>query len=148
VTGKTSAEDSEYSVGTGNLMVVVAVPPKDVHLMVKGQRVTGPLVLDLEVTKELVVKCMAFGARPAPTFNWYIGQNLINGVIEQTEEESEGKVNYVSTLKYFADPMHNGQELKCEVAHMGYSMAQLEDLENWATADLSLECKEINLFFI
>ncbi len=87
--------------------------------------------------------CVANQARPKPNFRWFIGQTEIKGV--KTDQElnkgTDGKADYVQTLKYFADPKHNGQELKCVVDHMAYSDAQLADKENEITKRLELLCE-------
>ena len=59
------------------------------------------------------------------------------------EDVGDDKKTYISTLDFYPVPMHNGQELKCEVAHDGYSMQQIEEQVNVAKASLQLECKSL-----
>lgn len=56
-------------------------------------------------------------------------------------EEDDGKSDYVSILKYYPDPKHNGQVLRCEVNHMAYSDVQLEGRENVADVRLVVLCE-------
>lgn len=47
-------------------------------------------------------------------------------------------MNYIQTFKYFPNAEHNGQSLRCEVDHMAYSEAQLENEENIVETQLDL----------
>ena len=111
-----------------------------------GQIVDGRINMDLDSTKQYYVDCIASGARPGPNFNWYIGQDKLNANIQPSEETDEnGQIKYKSTLEYNADAKHNGQQLKCEVTHIGYTLQSIEDRSNWAEADLDLQCKLTNV---
>lgn len=141
VTGK-DLRTNEYATGTGVVKVTVAVPPSEVYLQVDQQRLAGsPFTRKLENNPEISVECVATGARPAPTFNWYIGQTLMQANTKVREVVAGNKKNYISTMTYFPAAKHNGQELKCEVAHLGYSKANIASMTNWATTDLQLEFK-------
>jgi hypothetical protein len=59
----------------------------------------------------------------------------------EANETPGGKADFTETLVYIADPNHNGQELRCVLEHMGYSLAQLEESDNIATQTLELLCK-------
>ena len=84
---------------------------------------------------------MAVGGKPAPTFNLYIGDQKLNVTIEAFEEESDGTgiISYKGQLEYNADRTHNGQNLKCEVIHTGYTTKQIVDSENIVEAKLNLK---------
>ena len=56
-------------------------------------------------------------------------------------DANDGKADYIQTLKYFANAKHNGQTLKCEVTHLGYSEAQKAEGANVITRNLELYCK-------
>jgi len=91
------------------------------------------------------VDCVATGARPAVEFNWYIGETKLNAHIKLSEEEGEdGKKTYISTLQFSAAPKHDGEELKCEAVHQGYSVQAIADEANWAKAQLNLEFMPVN----
>lgn len=142
ITGKTNTGD--FGIGTGNVQVIVAVPPTDVHLEMDEERVTGPIAMNLDEERQKYVDCVATGARPAATFKWYIGTTLLNANIQYREEaEAGGKTRYISTLEFNADPKHSGQQLKCEVVHMGYTLQAIEDESNWVKVDLNLACKQL-----
>lgn len=140
ITGK--GQSGSFEIGNGLVQVVVAIPPSDVHLEVDGQQVTGPIQLNLDQEKQVLVDCVAGGSRPGPEFQWYIGNTLLNANINMREEEDDsGRMTYVSTLEYNAAPKHSGQMLKCEVTHIGYTIMALEDKQNWSEAELNLQCK-------
>ena len=61
-------------------------------------------------------------------------------------EQSNGKKDYIQTLKYFGDPKHNGHKLTCVVSHMAYSEAQLAAEENKISMELELLCKLLRAF--
>ena len=112
-----------------------------------GQRITGPIQMNLDEQKQVFVDCVATGARPMPEFSWFIGDTKLNANIQRRDEESDdGKITSISTLEYNAAPKHSGEMLRCEVEHMGYTMVQLEDRSNMAEAQLNLQCKFFNDF--
>lgn len=132
----------DYDIGNGQVQVVVAVPPSEVHLQTDGQRITGPIQMNLDEQKQVFVDCVATGARPMPEFSWFIGDTKLNANIQRRDEESDdGKITSISTLEYNAAPKHSGEMLRCEVEHMGYTMVQLEDRSNMAEAQLNLQFK-------
>ena len=115
----------------------MANPPTDLYLETEGERVTDRLQMNLDSGKQTTVNCVTSGARPAPKFIWYIGNDKLNANTEVIEENGLVK----SSLEYNADPIHNGQSLKCEIEHMGYTTAALADSENEVAAELDLTCK-------
>lgn len=140
VTGKSLSGD--FEVGSGNVEVIVALAPADIHLETEGQRVSTPIQMNLDEQKQLFIDCVASGARPAPEFSWYIADTKLNANFEVREEAGEdGSMTYISTLEYNAAPKHSGQMLKCQVDHMGYSMQDLSDQNNVAQAELELQFK-------
>jgi len=139
VSGKDS-QTGDFAVGTENINVVVAVPPAQVYLQVDGSQVNGPIELNLDEKKQLMVDCVATEARPRAEFKWYIGSTELNANVENREEEgTDGKMTYISTLEYNAAPKHSGQMLKCEVNHMGFTMQAIADESNIAQASLDLK---------
>ena len=44
--------------------------------------------------------------------------------------DESGKADYVQTIKYFPNAMHNGKDIKCVVSHEAYSAADLEVKRN------------------
>ena len=140
VTGK--GVSGNFETGNGKIQVIVAIPPTTVHLEQDGQLVNGKINLNLDSGKQAYVDCVASGSRPAPEFNWYIGNEKIKAnAVNSEATDDNGDIKYMSKLEYNADPKHNGQQLKCEVEHMGYSLQEITDQENWAEADLDLQCK-------
>ena len=61
------------------------------------------------------------------------------------EEVEDGKINYINTLEYNANPRDIAQMLKCEVIHKGYNRKQLEDGANLAEAQLNLRFRQSSL---
>ena len=58
---------------------------------------------------------------------------------------NDGKADYIQTLKYFPKTKHNGQTLKCEASHLGYSEMQKAEGVNIIEKNLELYCKlELN----
>ena len=76
VSGK-DAQTGDFAVGEENINVIVAVPPAQTYLQVDGQKVAGPIELNLDETKQLFVDCVATEARPRAEFTWFIGKNGI-----------------------------------------------------------------------
>ena len=89
------------------------------------------------------VDCVAVQARPRPQFKWFIGTTEIQGeMVDSAENESnDGKADYIQTMKYLANAKHNGQILRCEVEHLGYTEAQKAEGANVITKNLELYCK-------
>ncbi|XP_059094957.1 cell adhesion molecule 1-like isoform X2 [Tigriopus californicus] len=127
--------------GNGYINVTVAIPPEEVLLRMDGNEVQGnSLTFRLSETEEPAeIECVALQTRPKPSFKWFIDSNPINAEFVDTQEEGgDGKVNYIQTFKYFPNAEHNGQSLRCEVDHMAYSEAQLENEENIVETQLDL----------
>lgn len=87
--------------------------------------------------------CVAKAARPRPEFEWYIGETRIEGETTDSSEDVDeaGKGDFVQSLRYYADPRHNGQALKCVVTHPAYSKQQLADGDNTRQKLLQLFCE-------
>jgi len=130
-------EDGNLASATGKMRVVVANPPTDLYLEKEGERVTDRVQMNLDSGKQTTVNCVTSGARPTPKFIWYIGNDKLNANTEVIEEDGLVK----SSLEYNADPIHNGQQLKCEIEHMGYTTQALADAENEVSAELDLSFK-------
>ena len=130
-------EDGNLASATGKMRVVVANPPTDLYLEKEGERVTDRVQMNLDSGKQTTVNCVTSGARPTPKFIWYIGNDKLNANTEVIEEDGLVK----SSLEYNADPIHNGQQLKCQIEHMGYTTQALADAENEVSAELDLSCK-------
>ena len=134
-TGKLANGDSDT--GTGKVQVTVAVPPSEVYLRANEQRLGESIQMNLDEQEQMYVDCVATGARPAVEFNWYIGETKLNAHIKLSEEEGEdGKKTYISTLQFSPAPKHDGEELKCEAVHQGYSVQAIADEANWAKAQI------------
>ena len=66
-------------------------------------------IQELSVVKEenganeaKLIDCVAAGARPKPTFSWFIGEEELNAeVTEREENEKDNKKDYISTLSYY-----------------------------------------------
>jgi len=130
-------DDGNLESASGKIRVVVANPPTDLYLEKEGERVTDRVQMNLDSGKQTTVNCVTSGARPAPKFIWYIGNDKLNANTEVIEENGLVK----SSLEYNADPIHNGQQLKCEIEHMGYTTQALADSENEVSAELDLTFK-------
>ena len=140
VTGKSEAS-GKLEDGKGFINVVVALPPTQLYLEQDGNPLDDSVNLNLDSQRQSFIDCVAVGGRPAPTFNWYIGDQKLNANIEPSEETDEkGVILYKSQVEYNADPKHNGQNLRCEVVHMGYTTQQMADSQNLLQAMLNLQC--------
>ena len=72
-------------------------------------------IQELSVVKEenganeaKLIDCVAAGARPKPTFNWFIGDEELNAeVTEREENEKDKKKDYISTLSYYPGAVTN-----------------------------------------
>ena len=142
VTGR-SASGNSLEEGKGFINVVVALPAKDLYLEQDGNPLdSNSITLNLDSQRQSFIDCVAVDGRPAPYFNWYIGDQKINANIRPSQESNEnGVILYKSQLEYKPDPEHNGHNLRCEVIHMGYTAQQLSDSKNIVSANLNLECK-------
>ena len=102
--------------------------------------IAGPIEMNLEESNQSNIQCIATGARPAPTFKWYIADELLENitVTESKEDVEDGKANYISTFDYVGKPKDVAQMLKCEVIHPGYDNADRQDGINLAKAQLKL----------
>ena len=47
--------------GTARIKVVVAIPPVEVYMKIDEKLITGPIIMNLEEKKKLLVKCIATG---------------------------------------------------------------------------------------
>ena len=104
--------------------------------------ILGPIVLNLEETEKVAIACIATGARPAPQFKWYIGDQLYNQNINTSIENlQDDRATYTSTFNYNGNPKDIAQMLKCEVIHKGYPNQQLSDEDNLEEAQLNLSFK-------
>ena len=117
----------------------VILPPTQIYLELDGNSLNDSIELDLHWQSQSIFNCVAVGGKPAPSFNWYVGEEKLNATIEASEETDEnGVILYKSQLEYNADRMHNGQSLKCEVIHTGYTAKQKIDIENTVQVKLNL----------
>ena len=72
-------------------------------------------IQELSVVKEenganeaKLIDCVAAGARPKPTFSWFIGEEELNAeVTEREENEKDNKKDYISTLSYYPGAVTN-----------------------------------------
>lgn len=134
ITGK--GQNEELMIGSGLIEVNVVTPPTDFRLEMDGRQVTRPIRLNLNQGKQVSVSCIGSGSRLDFDFQWFIGTTLLETNIDERKEENEsGKLTYMSTLEYNADPKHNGQILKCELSLFG-------DIMMAYGAKLSLQCKQ------
>jgi len=127
---------------TGEIDVTVAIPPTSVALTPPGDT----LALDVggQTESSRRVTCEAKAARPAPVFKWFIGETEITGDVVNDEKDIGGdKADYTSVLTYHAATKHNGQELRCQVEHEGYTQAQLAEGANRASLKLALAYKPV-----
>ena len=60
---------------------------------------------------------------------------------KQENEQANGKMDYVQTLKYYPDPKHNNHDLRCVVEHEAYTEAQINEKRNEISKKLELFCK-------
>ena len=99
-------------------------------------------MLNLEETEKVAIACIATGARPAPQFKWYIGDQLYNQNINTSIENlQDDRATYTSTFNYIGNPKDIAHMLKCEVIHKGYTNQQLSDEDNLEEAQLNLSFK-------
>ena len=118
----------------------VILPPTQLYLEQGENHLRDSIDLNLDYQSKSVITCVAVGGKPAPTFNWFIGDKKLNATIEASEETDEnGVILYKGQLEYNADRTHNGQDLRCEVIHTGYTAKQIEDSENIVEAKLNLK---------
>ncbi len=91
-----------------------------------------------------MIDCVAIGSRPKPIFSWFIGDTKLNAETTESREnydDAAEKGDYVSTLTYHGDTRHNGQDVRCEVEHGGYTAQQIEAGENKQMRKLDLFCE-------
>ena len=116
------------------------MPPTQIYLEQDGNSLNDSIELNLDWQSQSIINCVAVGGKPAPSFNWYVGEEKLNATIETSEETDEnGVILYKSQLEYNADVNHNGQSLRCEVIHEGYSAKQIIDSENIVQVKLNLQ---------
>lgn len=129
---------------SGEIEVTVAVAPGELRMRNNGEDVIGnSMTFKLEETDEAAnIDCVAAQTRPKPEFKWFIGNELVQGQTTDSEEnmDDSGKGDYVQTLMYFPNALHNQKELKCVVDHEAYSTADLESQRNQIA-------KKFELFF-
>ena len=118
----------------------VILPPTQIYLELDGNSLNDSIELDLHWQSQSIFNCVAVGGKPAPSFNWYVGEEKLNATIEASEETDEnGVILYKSQLEYNADVNHNGQSLRCEVIHEGYTAKQMMYSENIVQVKLNLQ---------
>ena len=117
------------------------MPPTKLYLEQGGNPLNDSIDLNLDYQSQSLINCVAVGGKPAPTFNWYIGDQNLQANIEAFEEETDetGIILYKGQLEYNADRTHNGQNLKCEVIHTGHTAKQIIDSENIVEVKLNLQ---------
>ena len=116
------------------------MPPTQIYLEQDGNSLNDSIELNLDWQSQSIINCVAVGGKPAPSFNWYVGEEKLNATIEAFEETDEnGVILYKSQLEYNADVSHNGQSLSCEVIHEGYSAKQIIASENIVHVKLNLQ---------
>ena len=115
------------------------MPPTQIYLEQDGNSLNDSIELNLDWQSQSIINCVAVGGKPAPSFNWYVGEEKLNATIEASEETDEnGVILYKSQLEYNADVNHNGQSLRCEVIHEGYTAKQMMYSENIVQVKLHL----------
>ena len=116
------------------------MPPTQIYLEQDGNSLNNSIELNLDWQSQSIINCVAVGGKPAPSFNWYVGEEKLNATIEAFEETDEnGVILYKSQSEYNADVSHNDQSLRCEVIHEGYSAKQIIDSENIVQVKLNLQ---------
>ena len=116
------------------------MPPTQIFLEQDGNSLNNSIEINLDWQSQSIINCVAVGGKPAPSFNWYVGEEKLNATIEASEETDEnGVILYKSQLEYNAVRMHNGQSLRCEVIHEGYTAKQMMYSENIVQVKLNLQ---------
>ena len=124
-----------------NINSFIPVIPLHPILEQDGNPLSDSINLNLDFQSQSFIDCVTVGGRPKPTFNWYIENEKLNATILASEEETNdnGVILYKSQLQYIANRRHNGQNLRCEVIHMGYTAKQMSDSDNIAKVRLDLQ---------
>ena len=116
------------------------MPPTQIYLEQDGNYLNDSIDLNLDWQSQSLIDCVAFGGKPAPSLNWYVGEEKLNATINAYEDIDEnGDILYKSQLEYNADKTHNGQSLRCEVIHEGYTAKQMMYSENIVQVKLNLQ---------
>ena len=81
------------------------------------------------------VRCVAEGARPAPSFAWKLDDEDYVGAVKDEEN--------AQTITYTSLPEHNGKSLSCVVSHKGYGEEALAAGLNKANVALDIRFKPV-----
>jgi len=125
-----STEDGSAKKGSGTASVTVVKPPTSVAL-----DVASPLVLTYPQESSKEVRCVAEGARPAPSFAWKLDDEDYVGAVKDEEN--------AQTITYTSMPEHNGKSLSCVVSHKGYGEEALAAGLNKAIVALDIRFKPV-----
>ena len=119
----------------------VILPPTQLYLEQGGNVLSDSIDINLDYQNQSLINCVAVGGKPAPTFNWYVGGKKLNANVEAFEGETDenGVILYKSQLEYNADRTQNGQNLRCEVIHTGYTAKQIIDSEIIVEVKLNIQ---------
>ncbi|XP_043230356.1 uncharacterized protein LOC122385840 isoform X2 [Amphibalanus amphitrite] len=126
----TSKGGQEDSSGTE---LIIAEKPKRVYYI--GEVASG-FPLEASSTNPTTVQCMAEMARPKAEIVWYLGNTQLYDSIEvqDTQVNSTGHWNSLSTLTYQFHKEDNGKSLRCVASHAGYDKDDMGDQQARETA--------------
>lgn len=127
----TAITDGNAKKGEQTATVIVVKPPTSVRI--EGEESSMVLTYPTDSTK--MVKCIAEGGRPAPSFSWMLDNDLYHGAVV----DQEG----AQVLTYKTEPEHNGKTLSCVVNHKGYSEDDMTADLNKASVALDIRFKPV-----
>jgi hypothetical protein len=79
----------------------------------EDEDITGQVVGPYAAGAEVAFSCQAEGGKPAPAMTWMLGDEVLEGVISEEEDEETGSWNVRSELVLLLDREHTGATLTC-----------------------------------
>lgn len=107
-----SLDETEVKSVSGKANVKLATKPSAVRLSTPFE--SAPFK---EVKQD--VACVVNNAQPKPVFTWYVGDELVDYPVTDSETDEGGVKSWVQTMEYSPRKSHANQTLRCVVEHVG-----------------------------
>ena len=107
-----SLDETEVKSVSGKANVKLATRPSAVRLSTPFE--SAPFK---EVKQD--VACVVNNAQPKPVFTWYVGDELVDYPVTDSETDEGGVKSWVQTMEYSPRKSHANQTLRCVVEHVG-----------------------------
>lgn len=107
-----SLDETEVKSVSGKANVKLATKPSAVRLSTPFE--SAPFK---EVKQD--VTCIVNNAQPKPVFTWYVGDELVDYPVTDSETDEGGVKSWVQTMEYSPRKSHANQTLRCVVEHVG-----------------------------